>query len=243
MTHHLFLILRFVNLVQYSEETLYNVYKTRPIPEKYSFLYETEFYPLYFNRIDKYKFITFTINGKLYISIGGKSPDTKILRNSLISKAGMGLDKHNSCTVHEIPYNYLKLAFDDIKSQLDSFFNLYPEGEVEFCGYSAGGAVANIATARFQYVYPFNNFHCTTFGSFKPGGISLMKQLNSFPGRIQNFVLKGDKISSLPPKDQGYIMPKMVIISRGRFLDSITRERKYSFVDYICSMKKCSFLV
>lgn len=230
-------------MVHHSEKTMYTIYKTRPIPEKYSFLYGTEFYPLYFNKLGEYIFITFTINKKLYISIRGDIPDVEILKNSLFSKVKMILDRHNSCNVHEIPLRYLELSYRDIKSQIDSFLNLYPDGTIEFCGYSSGGSVAVLATVKFQYLYPFNIFHCTTFGSFKPGGHSLRSQINSFPGRIQNYVLMGDKISSLPPDDQGYVMPKIAIISKSRCFELMNREKKYRLKDYLDSMSNCRFVV
>lgn len=230
-------------MVHHSEKTMYTIYKTRPIPKKYSFLYETEFYPLYFNKLGEYIFLTFTINKKLYISIRGDRPDMEILKSSLFSKEVMRLDGHNSCNVHERALRYFELSYRDMKSQIDSFLNLYPEGTIEFCGYSSGGSVAILATVKFQYLYPCNIFHCTTFGSFKPGGHTLRYQINSLPGRIQNFVLRGDKISSLPPNDQGYVMPKIVIISRSRCFEIMNRERKYSLKDYLASMTNCRFVV
>ena len=243
MTHHLLLILRFINLTHHSESNMYKIYHQRPITKNYSFLYDMEFYPFYFNRIGEYIFITFTMKGKLYISIRGDRPEPYDLRSSLFKKVRLDLDVYESCNVHINSYNYLRLAYSDIKSQICSYLNIYPEGEIEFCGYSSGGYVAIIATIKFQYIYQFNRFHCTTFGSFKPGGTTLSNKIRKLPGRIQNYLLEDDLISSLPPEDQGYIMPRKVIISKNRCFNFGNRNRIVKLKDYFRSIENCSFIV
>ena len=105
---------------------------------------------------------------------------------------------------------YLSLK-DDIKFNVDKIIKTNEIKQLSFNGYSAGGAIANIASLEFSYIYniPIN---CITFGAPRVGNIHFIDKYNSRNITSLRIINKNDIIPSiLPPIIYRHIHNPLII--------------------------------
>ena len=88
---------------------------------------------------------------------------------------------------------------DEIISNLKEIIKKNDINEISFNGYSAGGAIANIASLDMSYIFKNLNIKCITFGSPRVGNIHFIKTYNEKIVNSIRIINKNDIIPLVPP--------------------------------------------
>lgn len=109
--------------------------------------------------------------------------------------------------------------------------------EISFNGYSAGGAIANIASLDMSNIYKNYTINCYTFGSPRVGNKHFINAYNKCINKSVRVVNRNDIISMVPPPILYIHNHKPIILENNDKLFSLNLykyfKRKHSIITYI----------
>jgi len=161
-----------------------------------------------FNVYDDYKYINSKKTKSVcYIFYNNSNIDICFKGTSTLTDVYYNLDIYprkylnNKIRIHNgYLKKYLSLK-DEIITNINSLIKEKDIKEITFNGYSAGGAIANIASLDLSYIYNNDNIKisCITFGAPRVGNEYFMKEYNLRINESIRIVNRNDIIPLVPP--------------------------------------------